>query len=1638
MTENDSIALRTSKRKRNKTTTNTPHPNPHTNKTHPWTKTSKKKRKHITIESDEDNTDNETTDDHTKTTMDTHTQDETNNENSETTNNPNNENTTITKTKNKTNNTKQSNLNTYFKNTTKPLTNAKAHQLNTTIPTPTIATYNITSLSAYATPYTDAHRRQQKVITDIKHLANKSDIIFLQETKLDTHDTQTILNNILPNWRFHYNNHPENTGKHDAHRAGTLIATSPKINNNYTFHYDKIHEHARGHLQSIKLVGKQKPNKPTPLPLRIVNVYLPTGQDHHTRRAEQLEYLLALPNDCHIILAGDFNFVENNDDTTNYSDYHHLTDRARTAWDQLLTKHGLWEVQQPTHTQHALNRDDPRTSRIDRFYINHTEADSTLHTPNTTITNTPHSSIRTINKTHTSDHHHHRLSTHCALTLSFHDTTNAHHAYKLPPWITQTQSFKKHFCDLWFATPPNPDAFKEELRFKQTAKKAHKLFKRDKENFENGGQTAICNLTAAISLLRCITSTEKDPDKIRNIQRDHPDLTTLTKGENPNPNALRAHIATLIEAGTPSGALTSPGRTDTERSDGEAIFRAANRTKQPLDQVTTILPSTKTHLTHLKEKLTDDTTTNPKEQAQILKGFWGKIWAKRPDAPTKDEINEYLKSYDKFIKDEHTPDIPTHEDIAKQIKKSKNTACGPDGMPFALYRNLLPISTNIIHGIISSMATGTLPPREFNMGETCFFPKDNSYTVDRTRPITLNNVSNRITAAIVADKIMPTVDSIVDARQRGFVRGRNGDDNIHELANKFYDKLNEQNPHFFLFIDTAKAFDSVDHDYLFAVLNKIGMPMWVTRIVRGLMTNVAVRPSLRGKIRTKIPIRRGVKQGCPLSPLLFLLAYDPLLRNINNIPDAIPWSFADDAAIGHPTMKGITEITKKIDAFAKISGFGVNRNKSMILHTRPPTKTDKQLLQETEWEGLAFTNKTTYLGVLMGFNIDTGHIYAKALKEFANRADRFASALTHSSLNNRILIFNTYLHPLFSYLSRYYILPYRSIGKIARRIASRKIISFNGGAYKYIHLITPLKRFGFARPLRDLWATNVADLACQFDYTTITLSPKPIKGEFIAILPGKEYINDGGREWNGLKPEDHIACAALELVNDFLPHAPDTYDITPLDTSKYKNPMKRLRQKIYKIALGAYEHKHEMNTTEKLENIRIFTPNSTQNHIEHGPNIISDLPPHIRNHQKLLTFHALATDTRRDKAMHVTPRGPPDNPHPCFLCQIDKDSQHHLYTDCKPVTKARKSFSKMTGIILHNSPLHYCLANKATPKNTDKDKTKKDTQYYERRTNATIIFNYAVWHVRTHYARTKADTLPHEIYENKIKNTAINLWNRHAPPHWRTTNSHTPPDTAILANGMFGNASTRTEAQKKEAKTYTKTIIDSIPATHYTAYTDGSAKISKRPRDDDGPPHATRTGPCGAGAYLKPPAHSNQKEQFLSTAIKAGTNNIGELYAIGLAIEAFDDTAPPGASLTILTDSRLATLLIEHNAHANTNTALVKAVRARYWNTKHTKNIIIRWIPAHIGTLGNETADSLAEEGTRRAGLPSQGLNPANLNSRIANKKFITDPPKHPNTLKRKRDPPTQKPADKTHKKARSLKQTRINFANLPSDKTPT
>ena len=280
------------------------------------------------------------------------------------------------------------------------------------IPSLPIITYNVTSLSAEAVNNIGL-TRQQHMIDDIKHLSLKAAIIFIQETKLNPNARHINLEAAFPLWLFFYNNPTNNKG-------GTLIMISPHTRFHYNTYNVPLSPDLQGQAQCLRLEGRTRDGN-TPLPCRLLNVYLATGVEHHRRRAKQLNLLTHIPNDMHLFLGGDFNFVEHDADATNYSEYHELKKGAQKAWDRIITYHSLWEVHQPSHTNISPNSIDPdksRTSRIDRFYITHNEADATQAMAHTTLHPTPHSATATL-----SGQLGRRHTTHTPLLLSFSSPT---------------------------------------------------------------------------------------------------------------------------------------------------------------------------------------------------------------------------------------------------------------------------------------------------------------------------------------------------------------------------------------------------------------------------------------------------------------------------------------------------------------------------------------------------------------------------------------------------------------------------------------------------------------------------------------------------------------------------------------------------------------------------------------------------------------------------------------------------------------------------------------------------------------------------------------------------------------------------------------------------------------------------------------------------------------------------------------------------------------------------------------------------------------------------------------------------------------------------------------------------------------
>ncbi len=164
----------------------------------------------------------------------------------------------------------------------------------------------------------------------------------------------------------------------------------------------------------------------------------------------------------------------------------------------------------------------------------------------------------------------------------------------------------------------------------------------------------------------------------------------------------------------------------------------------------------------------------------------------------------------------------------------------------------------------------------------------------------------------------------------------------------------------------------------------------------------------------------------------------------------------------------------------------------------------------------------------------------------------------------------------------------------------------------------------------------------------------------------------------------------------------------------------------------------------------------------------------------------------------------------------------------------------------------------------------------------------------------------------------------------------------------FGSAGTRTAAQSAAAAADARQRLSSLPEGTVVAFTDGGCK---------GNP-----GPAGSGAVVVLP-DGRRGESCLSLGI--ATNNVGELSAIGLALDLLDEAGVAvDVPVALFTDSKYTNGVLCMGWKAKANKELILGLRGRL---KGRPGAEIHWVAGHVGIEGNERADALANDGV--AGL---------------------------------------------------------------------
>ncbi|CAI5475926.1 unnamed protein product [Closterium sp. Yama58-4] len=205
------------------------------------------------------------------------------------------------------------------------------------------------------------------------------------------------------------------------------------------------------------------------------------------------------------------------------------------------------------------------------------------------------------------------------------------------------------------------------------------------------------------------------------------------------------------------------------------------------------------------------------------------------------------------------------------ISLSRGKTPGPDGLPGKLFRQFSPRFEPPFHSLLSSIQPLSRLPPFMLTGRTVLIPKrSDSSLVENLRPITLMNADYKVLALCLASRLQLVLPQLIHPSQTAFIKNRKIGDTINDTLDIMDWAAFSSAPLLALTVDFRKAYDLVDRPFLFQALAVLGLPASFIHWVRLMHSDTNTRILVNNMLGPTFPVRTGVRQGCPLAPLLFV------------------------------------------------------------------------------------------------------------------------------------------------------------------------------------------------------------------------------------------------------------------------------------------------------------------------------------------------------------------------------------------------------------------------------------------------------------------------------------------------------------------------------------------------------------------------------------------------------------------------------------------------------------------------------------------------------------------------------------------------------------------------------------------------
>eukprot|EP00961_Rhodomonas_salina_P028581 385555-Rhodomonas_salina.1 len=339
-------------------------------------------------------------------------------------------------------------------------------------------------------------------------------------------------------------------------------------------------------------------------------------------------------------------------------------------------------------------------------------------------------------------------------------------------------------------------------------------------------------------------------------------------------------------------------------------------------------------------------------QSERKWGVWCKTcqtWARPTNTPRDFTNDEYAKSANKGIRT--IPDDSTRtvrgtmerEDLLEILQHlPKWKAMGGDKVPNELLRECPDELLQILHDAFDEMLMGGEVPAEFKGGIIKLLEKKQPASLLRNqRPVCCSQTVYKVLSSVITNRLTKMLEEhgVIEPDQEGAQLLHNTKRQVQKLVHIYQDAKRRLKPLYICYIDWRDAFNSMDQDVIWKCLSLSGVKEEDISIIRELYRGMLVRVQNTFGTTVSIPLKTGVNQGDPLSPILFLVVMNVLLRKLNESglgyqhasgERIAVTAFCDDLAIPTDDPSHMQTLLNIVSDFSTWSGMEVAHDKTEI------------------------------------------------------------------------------------------------------------------------------------------------------------------------------------------------------------------------------------------------------------------------------------------------------------------------------------------------------------------------------------------------------------------------------------------------------------------------------------------------------------------------------------------------------------------------------------------------------------------------------------------------------------------------------------------------------------------------------------